>query len=132
MGAFLGVREVIGQINLLLECKTEMQLVFSLHFHSPHPWQHDLLVFHYLLPSLLHLPPQTDSVVLLKLLILNGRWGTLAKYSRIFMRRMMILRVIEEEAVRWKWKKVLEDGLREYWEFMGSIAGVRISWSSSS
>lgn len=42
------------------------------------------------------------------------------------MLRMTRFRSISVEAVKLKWKKVLEDGLREYCAFIGSKAGVRI------
>jgi hypothetical protein len=131
-GPFLGVGEMVGEISLLLEFKTEVQLVLSVRLHPPHRRQLYLLVLDHLLPALPYLPPHADPVVLLKLLILHGFRDTLAKYSRIFMRRTTTWRSTSEEAARLKWKKVFEDGLMEYCAFMGSRAGVRIRRPSNS
>ena len=52
---------------------------------------------------------------------------TLEKYYKILMFLMTIGTDRSTLEVSRKWKKVLEDCLVEYWEFMGSRAGIRTS-----
>lgn len=81
---------VIGEINVLLNFNTKMKLELSIHLNSPHLLHSSLLVLYLLRPSFLFLAAHAHSVVLVKLLFLSYKAGTLAKYDRIFMRRMMM------------------------------------------
>lgn len=116
---------MIGEINLLLDFKTEVQFVFAIGLYTLHHGQLHLIVLDHLLPTLLHLPSQANSVILFELLILHVGTDTLEKYYKIFMCLITRCRSISVEAVKLKWKKVLEDGFREYCAFIGSKDGVR-------
>jgi hypothetical protein len=125
-----GVGEVVGEINLLLEFNTKVKLVISVHLHAPHVLQLHFFILYHLRPSFLLLVAHAGPVILLELFILSEGRGTLAKYSSIFMRRMTTGRSTSLLACRLKWKKVLEDCFSEYWVFMGSSAGVRVTLPS--
>lgn len=100
--AFERVGEVVGEINLLLDFKTEVQFMLAIDLHTSHGRHSHFFVLHHLLPSFLYLPSQAYSVILIKLLILHVGTDTLEKYYKMSMCRITRCRSISVEAVKLK------------------------------
>lgn len=107
------VRIMIGQICLLLDFNTKMQLDISLQLYSPHLWQVNFLVLDQR-GSFFLSAADAKSVVFLELFFLHDTGGTLAKYWRIFMRLTTIGTTSSAVVCMLKWKKAFDDCFMEY------------------
>lgn len=126
---FIGIRVMIGKINLLLNFNIKMQLQPRLPNHLPHPIQLTFLILHSSPPMIP--PPDTYAIIFLELLFLTRVSATSAKYSNIFILSTTTLTTTGSLDCNLKWKKVFDDGFREYWGCIGSNAGVIINFPSS-